>query len=156
MCRCWQRTFHLRNLTAMNAIQEVWIRPRKVFRALAASPIGLTDYALSAAQGVNAPGAWNITTGSETTVAIVGYGVDINHAKLKGHIWSDPANPDLHGWNFDTNRGRAEFRAEINSLFARNGLAFEIGPDNYVVRRLFALKLGGGLIPGRHAGAEMR
>lgn len=39
-----------------------------------------------------------------------------------------------HELNFDTNRGRAEFRAEINSLFARNGLAFEIGPDNYVVR----------------------
>jgi len=36
----------------MSPVQEVWIRPRKVFRALAGVPIGLTDYVLSAAQGI--------------------------------------------------------------------------------------------------------
>ncbi len=37
---------------AMNSLQEVWIRPRKVFRALASQPIGILDYLLSGVQGV--------------------------------------------------------------------------------------------------------
>jgi len=36
----------------MNAFQEVWIRPRKIFRELSNRPIGITDYILSAAQGM--------------------------------------------------------------------------------------------------------
>lgn len=36
----------------MNAIQEVWIRPRKVFRELADKPIGILDYLLSGVQGM--------------------------------------------------------------------------------------------------------
>lgn len=36
----------------MNALQEVWIRPRKIFRELADAPVGATDYLLAAAQGV--------------------------------------------------------------------------------------------------------
>ena len=38
----------------MKALQEVCIRPRKVFRELAATPVGAMDYLLSAAQGVAA------------------------------------------------------------------------------------------------------
>lgn len=49
---CWQRAMRLRNLAAMNRVQEVCIRPRKVFRALADTPVGPADYALSAAQGI--------------------------------------------------------------------------------------------------------
>ncbi|MFN8472912.1 MAG: S8 family serine peptidase [Anaerolineae bacterium] len=52
---------------------------------------------------IKATGAWNVTTGAETTVAIIGYGVDITHEKLKGHIWTDPTNPNVHGWNFAEN-----------------------------------------------------
>jgi hypothetical protein len=36
----------------MNPLQEVWIRPRKVFRELAGTPVGATDYLLAAAQGM--------------------------------------------------------------------------------------------------------
>lgn len=36
----------------MNPVREVCIRPRKVFRELADSPVGPVDYALSAAQGI--------------------------------------------------------------------------------------------------------
>ncbi len=36
----------------MHALQEVWIRPRKVFRELAVRPVGAVDYVLSAGQGV--------------------------------------------------------------------------------------------------------
>src|ERR1700690_1882705 len=33
-------------------LQEVWLKPRRVFRALAATPIGRNDYLLAAAQGI--------------------------------------------------------------------------------------------------------
>jgi Yip1 domain len=33
-------------------IKDVWLRPRRVFRELAAQPIGATDYLLAAAQGL--------------------------------------------------------------------------------------------------------
>jgi Yip1 domain len=33
-------------------IKDVWLRPRRVFRELAARPIGATDYLLAAAQGI--------------------------------------------------------------------------------------------------------
>ena len=36
----------------MHALQEVWIRPRKVFRELADRPVGAADFLLSAAQGM--------------------------------------------------------------------------------------------------------
>ena len=32
--------------------KDVWLRPRRVFRELAARPVGITDYLLAAAQGV--------------------------------------------------------------------------------------------------------
>jgi hypothetical protein len=35
---------------------------------------------------------------------------------------------------FDEEAGRERFRAEIDEVFARNGIAFEIGPDNRVRR----------------------
>ena len=33
-------------------LKDVWLRPRRVFRELAAYPVGITDYLLAAAQGV--------------------------------------------------------------------------------------------------------
>src|ERR1700729_1874076 len=33
-------------------LQDVWLRPRRVFRELAARPIGSLDYLLGAAQGI--------------------------------------------------------------------------------------------------------
>jgi hypothetical protein len=36
----------------MNALQEVWVRPRKVFREMSNRPVGIADYILSAAQGI--------------------------------------------------------------------------------------------------------
>jgi hypothetical protein len=36
----------------IHPIKDVWLRPRRVFRELAARPIGATDYLLAAAQGV--------------------------------------------------------------------------------------------------------
>jgi hypothetical protein len=39
-----------------------------------------------------------------------------------------------HFPEFDEEAGRERFRAEIDEVFARNGIAFEIGPDNRVRR----------------------
>jgi Yip1 domain len=39
-------------------LRDVWLRPRRVFRELAASPIGITDYGLAAAQGIATAMTW--------------------------------------------------------------------------------------------------
>ena len=36
----------------IHPLKEVWLRPRRVFRELAARPLGIADYLLAAAQGV--------------------------------------------------------------------------------------------------------
>jgi hypothetical protein len=37
---------------ANHPLKEVWLRPRRVFRELAARPVGVVDYLLAAAQGI--------------------------------------------------------------------------------------------------------
>jgi hypothetical protein len=41
---------------------------------------------------------------------------------------------DHYHLRFDEEAGREKFRSEVNQVFARNGIAFEIGPDNKVRR----------------------
>ena len=38
--------------TPIRPLHDVWLKPRRVFRELAATPLGTTDYCLGAAQGV--------------------------------------------------------------------------------------------------------
>src|ERR1700683_283270 len=38
---------------SIHPLQDVWLRPRRVFRELASHPIGLVDHLLGAAQGIN-------------------------------------------------------------------------------------------------------
>ena len=60
---------------------------------------------------MNAPVAWDVQTGSATTVvAIIDTGIWITHEDLQGKIWTNatpginPAYPnDVHGWNFVLN-----------------------------------------------------
>jgi hypothetical protein len=47
-------------------LKDVWLRPRRVFRELAARPIGITDYLLAAAQGVGNFLALHRTEGAGT------------------------------------------------------------------------------------------
>jgi thermitase len=63
---------------------------------------------------IDAPDAWNATTGDDTVVAVIDTGVDLKHPDLNGNIWTNPdevpnnnidddANgyvDDVHGWDF--------------------------------------------------------
>ena len=66
---------------------------------------------------INAPPAWNLTTGSSAVIiAVVDSGLDINHSDLKGNLWintgeiagngiDDDENgyiDDVYGWNFES------------------------------------------------------
>lgn len=66
---------------------------------------------------LNMPWAWDITTGNSSTIlAIIDYGIDIEHDDLKDNLWNNPGEvsngidddgnglvDDLHGWNFGNN-----------------------------------------------------
>jgi hypothetical protein len=55
---CWSRPQGFRTLPGVlpsdtiRPLHDVWLRPRRVFRALAQQPVGARDFALGAAQGV--------------------------------------------------------------------------------------------------------
>jgi Yip1 domain len=53
-------------------LQDVWLRPRRVFRELASQPIGRLDYLLGAAQGMVGWLAWSRTQNAGATDSVAG------------------------------------------------------------------------------------
>lgn len=80
--------------------------------ALFADQWGLASAALA---DIKAPAAWNVTTGSSSTViAVIDGGVDLTHEDLRDKVWINPGEipgnhrdddgngfvDDVHGWDF--------------------------------------------------------
>jgi subtilisin family serine protease len=74
-------------------------------------------WGMSALHGIDATGAWNVSTGSEeVVVAIIDTGIDYTHPDLAANIWTNPLEipgngrdddndgvvDDIHGANFTT------------------------------------------------------
>lgn len=55
-------------------------------------------------QKINAPLAWNYTTGSsEVVVGVIDTGIDYNHQDITENMWISPNEKLLYGWNFADN-----------------------------------------------------
>jgi len=51
---------------------------------------------------IDTPQAWELTTGAEDVViAVLEDGFDAGHPDLVENLWSDPADPSMHGWDFE-------------------------------------------------------
>ena len=73
-------------------------------------------WGLSASSGINAPGAWDIETGSDdVVVAVIDTGVDYNHPDLKDNMWVNPGEIANNGID-DDNNGYIDDVYGINAL----------------------------------------
>jgi len=61
-------------------------------------------WGLSVGQGINAPGAWDLTTGNSTTVvAVIDTGADLTHPDLVGNLWNNSGEIPGNGLDDDNN-----------------------------------------------------
>ncbi|MGH2721033.1 MAG: S8 family peptidase, partial [Actinomycetota bacterium] len=96
--------------------------------AVTADDPGLGDqWALPKVKASTSPGAWEVTTGSDSVVvAVVDTGVDVGHDDLEDNIWRNPGEvangadddgngyvDDVHGWDFAHRDASLYDRADV-------------------------------------------
>jgi hypothetical protein len=92
---------------------------------------GLFDLATTLVPGLSLPIGQVPAPATEIALDLVDF-VAQRVSKPQQERWDDYHRH--HELNFDEETGRKEFRVEINQLFARTGLAYELGSDMRVVR----------------------
>ncbi|WP_418991745.1 S8 family serine peptidase [Alistipes sp.] len=61
---------------------------------------------------INLTDAWSLCTGSaDIVVAVIDEPVYTEHPDLKANIWSNPKNPNEHGYNFANNRAELDWKS---------------------------------------------
>lgn len=90
----------------------------------------------TAGADVDAPEAWNTTTGDTgTVVAVIDEGIDINYPDLKNNIWTNPGETagngvdddrngyvdDVHGWDFYNNDATVYDRDPVSGAGDEHG-----------------------------------
>lgn len=66
---------------------------------------------LRAGADIDLVDAWNLCTGNEEIiVAVIDEPVQTTHPDLRANIWSNPSNPDEHGYNFWDNKAELDWQ----------------------------------------------
>ena len=111
---------------------------------------------------INAPAAWDVTTGSASAVVgVIDTGIDVNHPDLLPNLWTNPGEiegdgidndhngyvDDVHGWNFYNNtpdvddlNGHGTHVSGTIAAAGNNGLG--VTGVNWNAK-IMALKIGG-------------
>ena len=82
---------------------------------------------------IDATGAWTVTTGAATVVAVLDTGIDLAHPDLSGQLWTNPnlaadaaTYPgDANGWNFVSNTSNVQddngHGSHVSGILAASG-----------------------------------
>ena len=96
----------LESIAALNARADVLYAEPDFYRYKLATPNDprFTSGEMYGLTKINAPAAWDVTTGSPSVVVgVVDEGIDINHPDLAANIWVNPGDSTVDGVDNDNN-----------------------------------------------------
>jgi hypothetical protein len=121
----------------ISPLHDVWLRPRRVFRELAAQPIGRTDYLLGAAQGMVGWLAWSRTQNAgatESVAQILGMGLVVGSVFGIASLYVMAAIYARLG----TRAGGSATRAQVMHVLAYGGVPLAVSLGIWVLTALLA------------------